>query len=197
MVSAGCRRNHLRIKRSVAYLLVGRFEVPDNGSEVPILGCQHRLWIARGNAIPLEFVKVFVCEERRLANPFRIQEAESALKRGGRRSRFLEQVGICPVAHSLHFSFAGLELAQDVRRTDVGIMHRVARRVARAPLGEIQRKSRKRRSRDLLANVANVSDDCIRRCGEFRIALPFFVEKTTVNTVRMSCYEINSRHHSA
>src|ERR1039458_6738419 len=104
-------------------------------------------------------MKVLVREERRLANALRVQQAESSLKRRRRRSGFFKQIGVSPVAHSLQQSLAGFELGQDVGRADIGIVYRVARRITRAPLGKVQRKLRKRRSRNFFAHTPHVSDD--------------------------------------
>src|ERR1035437_9941738 len=134
------RRNHFRIKRPVAYLLVWGFEIPDHSRKVPTLRGKQCLRIARGDTVSLKRMKVLVSEEDRFADAFGVDKPKPPLKRSRWRSRFFEQVGICPVAHSLHFPLAGLELVQDVWRTDIGIMYGVTRCVARAPLGKIQRK---------------------------------------------------------
>ena len=94
----------------------------------------------RSVGFPLQRVKIFVGEECRLANALRVEKPESPLKRSRRRSGFLEQVGVGPVAHTLHQSLAGFELGQDIGRTDVGIMHGIARSIAGAPLGKKQWK---------------------------------------------------------
>src|ERR1017187_2072728 len=186
-------RNHLRIKRPVAYLLVWGFEIPDYSRKVSTLRGKQGLWIARGDTVSLKRKKVLVSEEGRFADAVGVDKPKPPLKRSCRRPRLFEQVGICPVAHSLHFPLAGLELVENVWRTDIGIMYGVTRCVARAPLGEIQRKIRKWRSRDLFADTAHVSDDCVWRWGELCIAFPLFVEKAAINPVGVSCHEVNTR----
>src|ERR1035441_823866 len=51
---------------------------------------------------------------------------------------------------------------------------------------------RKWRSRDLLADAAHVSNDCVWRWGELRIAFPIFIEKAAVNPLSVSCHEVNT-----
>src|ERR1019366_1382531 len=140
----------------------------------------------------LKRMKVLVSEEGRFADAFRVDKPKPPLKRSCRRPRLFEQVGIRPVAHSLHGPLAGLELVEDVWRTDIGIMYGVTRCVARAPFGEIQRKIRKWRSRDLLADTAHVSDDCVWRRGELCIAFPLFIEKAALNPIGVRCHEVNT-----
>jgi hypothetical protein len=89
-------------------------------------------------------MQILVSKERRLTDAFAIEQAEAAVKRGRRRTGLLEQIGVRPIAHTLYEPLGRLELAEDVRRTDVRVMHRVARRVARAPFGEVQRQRRER-----------------------------------------------------
>src|SRR5262249_45558465 len=103
--------------------------------------------------------KILVREERRLPDAFAIDEPEATMEGRRRRAGFLEQVAVGPVAHALHRTLHAFELAQDVRSADVRIVYRIARRVARAPPGEVERQIRKRRLRDLLPNAAHVTDD--------------------------------------
>src|ERR1700675_4028322 len=172
------------VERPVAHALLREFEIPDHGGEVSTLRRDHRLGIACDHAVSLERVEILISKECRLANSLRVQKPESPLKWRAGGAGLFKQVGVCPVTHSLRISLGPLELGQDVWRADVGIVDGIARRIACTPLGKIQRKAGKRRSRDLLANVAHVSDDCIRRRGEFRITLSFLIEEAAFDAVR-------------
>ena len=138
--------NRLCIKRSIAHLLIRLLEIPEDSGNVSILGGQHCLRIGRPETLALKRVKVFVGEVRRLANALRVQQPETSLKRSGRRAGFFEKIGIGPVAHALEQSLTCFELGENVGRADVGIVHRVARRITCAPLGKVQRKPSERGS---------------------------------------------------
>src|ERR1039457_3867365 len=91
--------NHLCVEGPITHLLVRLFEVPDHSREVPIFGREHCLRIIRVNTVSLQRMEVFVSEESRLANTLRVQEPKTALKWSCRRARFLEQIGVGPIAH--------------------------------------------------------------------------------------------------
>ncbi len=137
-------------------------------------------------------MQVFVGEERRLANAFPIEQPESPLKRGCGGSRLFEQIRVGPIAHALRQPLASFELAQDVGRTDVGIVHGVPRRVARAPLGEVQWQTGKRRRRDLLADTPDICRDCLGGRRKLIVALAVFVEEPGFDSVRVRRDEINA-----
>src|SRR5580693_447756 len=92
------RWNHLCIEGAIADLLVRLFEVPDHSRNVSILSGQHRLRIVCCKAVSVKRMQILVREIGWLANSLRVQQSESALKGSSRRSRFLEQVCVRPVA---------------------------------------------------------------------------------------------------
>src|ERR1035437_3957895 len=75
------RRNHLRIKRPVAYLLVWGFEIPDHSRKVSTLRRKQRLRVARCDTVSLKRMKVLVSEEGGLADAFGVDKPKPTLKR--------------------------------------------------------------------------------------------------------------------
>ena len=70
-------------------------------------------------------------------------------------------------------------------------MDRIARVVAGAPLGEVQRQVRKFRRRDLLAHPADVADDGIGVGRQLVVVLPLLIEETTIDAVGVRRDEID------
>src|SRR5689334_16116875 len=129
----------LRVIGPVANILLRLHPIPYQRFDAPAVGRRKRLSVSGGNLVPAERVEVFVDEPRRLADAVDVHEAKAAVEWGGRRSGFVEDVAIGPVAHPLEKASGALELGQDPRRGDVAVVDGIARRVAGAPFGEIER----------------------------------------------------------
>ncbi|EEF25796.1 conserved hypothetical protein [Ricinus communis] len=169
-------RLHGRVETTIAASLLWRLEVPrQHLHATAILG---RVALRIGGP------------ERRVAQ---LIQAEAALERRGRRARLLKQIAIGPVAHALRNALGGFELAQDVRRADVRVVHRIAWRVAGAPLGEVQRHVGMAGFRHLAPHLAHVADDGVRRRRELGVVLAVLVEEATIHTVGMRGDEVHHR----
>src|ERR1019366_4560734 len=137
--------------------------VPDNSRNVAIVYRSESLRVLERNLVAPNRVEILVSKVGWFWDPFAVQQSEAAVERRRRGTRLFEKIGVRPVAHALDQACAGFELAENIRRADVGIMHEVAWVVARAPFGEVERQVKNLRCFDLTANVAYVTDNGVRR----------------------------------
>ena len=154
--------NDAAIEWPIADLLLRLLKVPDNGRNAVFVCGSESLRFMERNLVALDRVAVFVSKVGWFSDPFAVQQPEPAVK-WGRGAGLLEKIRASPVAHALYQALGGFELAENIRCADVGIIHQVAGGVARAPFGEVERQVGKLRCLDLLANLAYVTDNGIRR----------------------------------
>src|ERR1039457_3962946 len=184
-------RNQAAIERPVANLLLRLLEVPDNGRNAATLCRSENLRVLNRNLVTLHRVEVLVRKVGRFADALAVQQAEPAMEWRWRWTGFLEEIAVGPVAHSLQQALAGLELAENVRRADVRVVHQIAWGVARAPFGEVEGQVGKLRFLDLLADPAHVADDSVGRWGQLGVFLAILVQESAVNTVRVGGNEVH------
>src|ERR1017187_3439097 len=182
-------RNQAAVERPVADLLRRLLEVPNDGRNAATLCRSENLRVLNRNLVTLHRMEVLVGKVSRFADALAIQQAKPAVERRWRWTRFLEEIAVRPVAHSLQQALAGLELVENVRRTDVRVVHQIAWGVARAPFGEVERQVGKLRFLDLLADPAHVADDSVGRWGQLGVFLANLVQEPAVNTVRVRSEE--------
>src|ERR1039457_6414330 len=125
-------------------------------------------------------MKILVRKVGRFADALAVQQPQPAVKRYRWRPRLFEEIGVSPVTHALQQALAGLELAQNVRRADVRVMHQIARGVAGAPLREVERQVGELRCLDLLANPPHVADDGVWQWRQLRVFLAVLLQKSAV-----------------
>lgn len=179
------------VEGMIADVLDRLFKVPHQGLQAFAIAGEHGLRVGGGDGVALERVEVLVGEEGGLADALGIEESEAALEGSGGRTRLLEEIGVGPVAHALHQSLAGFELAEDVGGADVGVVHGVAGGVTGTPLGEVERQVGKRRMGDLLAHAADVADDGVGGWIEPGVAFAVFVEEATLHAVGVGADEVD------
>src|ERR1039457_3867146 len=177
------RWDNSAVERPVAHLLLRLLKVPDHGRNAPVLCRGEELPVLGRNLVALDRMEILVSKVRGFADALTVQQSESAVKWHRRRPRFLEEIGVSPVAHTLQQALAGLELAENIRRADVRVMHQIARSVTRAPFRKVEGQARELRCLDLLANPPHVADYGVRRWGQLGIFLAVLVQETTVDAI--------------
>ena len=180
-------------KRPVADILLRLGPIPHEGGDAAAVGRGKDLAVSDGDLDAAQRVEIFVGEPGRLPDPVDVHQAEAAVERVRRRAGFVKDVGVRPIAHALQIAFRALELGQNPRRADVAVVHRIARRVARAPLREIEREVRVFRALDLRPNVADVTDDRFLDGRQFCIRLTVLIETPAIHPVRMCGHKIDRR----
>src|SRR6185312_5880909 len=132
-------RQNLGVEVAVGLVLPGRGEIPDEGFQHAIVPRHETLRVRGFQFVPAQRVEVLVGEVGRLADTLGRHQAEAALERRGRRAWLFEQVAEGTVAHALSQAFASLELSENIGGAHVRVVHGVARGVAGAPFGDVER----------------------------------------------------------
>ena len=87
-------------------------------------------------------MQIFIGEEGRFADALPVDEAKATMERRRRRTGFLEQVGIDPVAHRLGVLFRPFQLVEDEGGAQIGVVNGVTRIIAGAPFRNVERQTR-------------------------------------------------------
>ncbi len=136
---------------------MGDGEIPEQGlNSIALLGDPGSGVAALEFAIA-QSVQELVGVEGSLGDALHVQQPEAAVERRGARSGFLEDIGEGPVGHGLGGAARIADLVDDERGAVIAVMHRIRRRVRRAPFGVVQFQVRLGRGGDLLARVADLA----------------------------------------